>query len=216
MAGSIIILSSFVVGLFLAVFGIVPSDFDFSAISKYILYLLMLLVGLNLGLDKEVVKTIKSQPKRMLLLPFSTMAGTFAGAVLAWGILRLASSLGAFGGLAETGSLSLADSLSVGAGFGYYSLSSIFLNEARGAEIGTIALAANILRELITIAFAPLMVRFFGKLAPISSGGATSMDTTLPIIQKTAGNEYVPLSIFHGVVVDFSVPLFLTFFISLG
>ena len=41
MAGSIIILSSFVVGLFLAVFGIVPSDFDFSAISKYILYLLM-------------------------------------------------------------------------------------------------------------------------------------------------------------------------------
>ena len=162
------------------------------------------------------ITTRSSNLKRMLLLPFSTMAGTFAGAVLAWGILRLASSLGVFGGLAETGSLSLADSLSVGAGFGYYSLSSIFLNEARGAEIGTIALAANILRELITIAFAPLMVRFFGKLAPISSGGATSMDTTLPIIQKTAGNEYVPLSIFHGVVVDFSVPLFLTFFISLG
>ncbi len=208
MKGSIMILSAFAAGLLLAVFGIIPNEFDFSAISKYILYLLMFLVGMSLGLDKTLIQTIKSQPARMLLLPLSTFAGTFAGALLAWGILELATIWGGKG-------MVLADTLSVSAGFGYYSLSSILLNEARGAEIGTMALAANIIRELATIAFAPLMVRRFGPLAPISSGGATTMDTTLPVIQRYSGNGYVPLSIFHGVVVDFSVPVFLTLFVSL-
>jgi uncharacterized membrane protein YbjE (DUF340 family) len=95
-------------------------------------------------------------------------------------------------------------------------LSSILLNEARGAEIGTMALAANIVRELFTIVAAPLLVKFFGPLAPISAGGATSMDTTLPMIQRCSGNAFVPVSIFHGVVMDFSVPLFLTLFVSLS
>ena len=39
---------------------------------------------------------------------------------------------------------SLTDCLAIGSGFGYYSLSSIFITEYRGAELGTIALLANI------------------------------------------------------------------------
>ncbi|MBR5856470.1 MAG: lysine exporter LysO family protein [Bacteroidales bacterium] len=204
MRSSLYILGAFTVGVLLAIFNLIPYGEELVGYSKYLLYLLMFMVGVSLGLDKTVVSTIKSQKKRYYLLPLFTMAGTFAGAVAAFLIIS-----------AISGNLSLVDSLSVSAGFGYYSLSSIFLNEAKGAELGTIALAANILRELITILFAPYMVKLFGKLAPISSGGATTMDTTLPVIQKSCGNEYVPLSVFHGVVVDFSVPFFLTLFLSL-
>lgn len=210
MKGSVMILSAFAMGLVIAVCGVVPEDIDLSELSRYILYLLMLLVGMSLGLDKELVRTIKSQPKRMFLLPISTMAGTFAGALAAWGIIE---AIALYGGGRE---LALADTMSISAGFGYYSLSSILLNEARGAEIGTMALAANIIRELLTIGFAPLLVRLFGPLAPISAGGATTMDTTLPIIQRYSGNAFVPVSVFHGVAVDFSVPLFLTLFVSLS
>ncbi len=210
MKGSVMILSAFAMGLVIAVCGVVPEDIDLSELSRYILYLLMLLVGMSLGLDKELARTIKSQPKRMFLLPISTMAGTFAGALAAWGVIE---AIALYGGGRE---LALADTMSVSAGFGYYSLSSILLNEARGAEIGTMALAANIIRELLTIGFAPLLVRLFGPLAPISAGGATTMDTTLPIIQRYSGNAFVPVSVFHGVAVDFSVPLFLTLFVSLS
>ncbi len=210
MKGSVMILSAFAMGLVIAVCGVVPEDIDLSELSRYILYLLMLLVGMSLGLDKELARTIKSQPKRMFLLPISTMAGTFAGALAAWGIIE---AIALYGGGRE---LALADTMSISAGFGYYSLSSILLNEARGAEIGTMALAANIIRELLTIGFAPLLVRLFGPLAPISAGGATTMDTTLPIIQRYSGNAFVPVSVFHGVAVDFSVPLFLTLFVSLS
>ena len=210
MKGSLMILGAFLTGLILAIFDIMPYGEILPQYSKWVLYLLMFLVGVSLGLDKTLIVTIKSQPKRMLVLPLFTMAGTFVGAVAAYFIMVAISSLGN-----SPQGLSLLDSLSVSAGFGYYSLSSIFLNEARGAELGTIALAANILRELFTIMLAPLMVRYFGKLAPISSGGATSMDTSLPVIQTSCGNRFVPVAIFHGVTVDFSVPFFLTLFLSL-
>ena len=107
------------------------------------------------------------------------------------------------------------DCMAVGAGFGYYSLSSIFITEYKGAELGTIALLSNILREIITLLCAPLLVRWFGNLAPISAGGATTADTTLPIITQCAGQQFAVVSIFHGFVTDFSVPFLVTFFCSL-
>ena len=110
---------------------------------------------------------------------------------------------------------SLTDCLAVGSGFGYYSLSSIFITEYKGAELGTIALLANISREILTLLAAPLLVHWFGNLAPISAGGATTMDTTLPIITRTAGQQFVVVSIFHGFVVDFSVPFLVTLFCSI-
>ena len=81
--------------------------------------------------------------------------------------------------------------------------------------MGTIALLANIVRELITLLAAPLLVRWFGRLAPIAAGGATTADTTLPIITQTSGQDFAVVSIFHGFVVDFSVPFLVTLWCSI-
>jgi len=94
--------------------------------------------------------------------------------------------------------------------------SSIFITEYKGPELGTIALLSNIMREIIALLCAPLLVKYFGKLAPISVGGATTMDTTLPIITRYSGKEFVIISIFHGFVVDFSVPFLVTFLCSIS
>ena len=85
----------------------------------------------------------------------------------------------------------------------------------RGAALGTVALLATIMREIITLLCAPLLKRLFGPLAPISAGGATSMDTTLPIITAVDGKDFAVLSVYHGFVVDFSVPFLVTLFCSL-
>ena len=60
------------------------------------------------------------------------------------------------------------------------------------------------------------MVRWFGNLAPISAGGATTMDTTFPIITRYCGEEFAVVSIFHGFIVDFSVPFLVTLFCSVN
>ena len=103
----------------------------------------------------------------------------------------------------------------VGAGFGYYSLSSIFISELRSIELGTVALLCNVLRELFTLLAAPWVAGRFGPLAAISSGGATTFDTTLPILTRVAGPQYAVVAIFHGCVTDFSVPFLVTFFCSI-
>ena len=64
----LIILGSFIVGLVLALTGVIPADLDISTISKYVLYLLMFLVGFNLGKDEQTLKLIKKQPLSTLFL----------------------------------------------------------------------------------------------------------------------------------------------------
>lgn len=200
MRGSLIIIAFFIVGLFFSRIGIIPEVWLEKDFSVYVLYFLMFLVGMSIGSDTKALIALKEQNVKILLVPLATIVGTLTGSALA--------------GLLIPGR-TLSDVLAVGSGFAYYSLSSIFITEYRGPELGTVALAANIIREIITLLGAPLLVRWFGKLAPICAGGATTMDTTLPVISRFSGKEWVVISIFHGFVVDFSVPFLVTFFCKL-
>ena len=194
MKGSLIILSFFAAGLLLGVYRVMPAswlDYDYSF---YVLAALMFSVRFSLGHQPDTIQQFRRIHSRVLFLPLTTVVGTFLGVL----ILSFFSERSVF------------DFLAVGSGFGYYSLSSILITEYKGIELGTIALLANILREIITLLFAPVMVKYFGKLAPIAAGGATTMDTTFPIIIRTSGKEFSVVSIYHGFVMDLSVPFLVT------
>ncbi|MDE6769853.1 MAG: lysine exporter LysO family protein, partial [Muribaculaceae bacterium] len=171
--------------------------FDVSFVA---LAMLMFCVGIGVGSDLGALRNLRTLDSRLLLLPLVTIIGTLAGCLLLGLVMPRRE---------------IPEVLAVGSGFGYYSLSSIFITQYKGAELGTVALLANISREIITLLGAPLLMRLAGPLAPISSGGATTMDTTLPIISNVSGKDFVILSIYHGFVVDFSVPFLVTFFCSI-
>ena len=200
MKGSLIIVAFFALGCVCGVFHLIPFDITQTNISYYALCALMFSVGLSIGNDPQTLKNFRSLNPRLIFLPVMTILGTLSAAAAISLLFPHRSA---------------ADCMSIGAGFGYYSLSSIFITEYKGPELGTIALLSNIMREIITLLCAPLLVRWFGNLAPISAGGATTMDTTLPIITRFAGQPFVVVSVFHGFVVDFSVPFLVTFFCSL-
>ena len=194
MKGSLIILSFFAAGLLLGVYRVLPASWLDNDYSFYVLAALMFSVGFSLGHQPDTIQQFRRIHSRVLFLPLTTVVGTFLGVL----ILSFFSERSVF------------DFLAIGSGFGYYSLSSILITEYKGIELGTIALLANILREIITLLFAPVMVKYFGKLAPIAAGGATTMDTTLPIIIRTSGKEFSVVSIYHGFVMDLSVPFLVT------
>ena len=206
MKGSLIIIAFFALGIAVGLnssfftLHLSHSSFFILHSSFIILYALMFCVGISIGSDTKTLKSFRSVNPRLMMLPIMTIVGSLAGTAAASALLPHRH---------------LFDCLAIGSGFGYYSLSSIFITEYKGAELGTIALLANIMREIFTLLCAPLLVKFFGKLSPISMGGATTMDTTLPIITKTSGQDYVILSIFHGFCVDFSVPFLVTFFCTI-
>lgn len=200
MKGSLVITAFFAVGVACGLLHIIPDGFINGRTSFYVLCALMFSVGMSIGCDSATLRSFRQLNPRLALLPFVTIAGTLAGAMASSVVLPHRE---------------LSDCLAVGSGMGYYSLSSIFITEYRGAELGTVALLANIFRELAALLLAPFLARRFGNLAPISVGGATTMDTTLPVITRSVGPEYVVVSVFHGFVTDFSVPFLVTFFCTL-
>lgn len=197
MKGSLVIIGFFILGFVCGLFHLLPPEIADSDVSFVALCALIFCVGISIGSDSEVLSTLRHTSPRLLLLPLCTLGGTLAGCLAVSFVLP---------------GMRLTDCFAIGSGFGYYSLSSIFITQYRGAALGTVALLANIVRELLTLLCSPLLARWFGPLAPISVGGATSMDTTLPIITRYSGKDLATLSVFHGFVMDFSVPFLVTFF----
>lgn len=195
MKGSLIVVGFFVLGVCLGRLDLAPALLMDSRVTFAALCCLLFCVGMSIGSNDNIVSEFRSLNPRLALLPVATILGSFAGSLVAWLFLQYRG---------------VTDCMAVGSGFAYYSISSIFVTQYRGAELGTVALLANIYREILTLLIAPLLAKVFGPLAPISSGGATTMDTTLPIISQTCGQQYVVVSLFHGFVVDFSVPFLVT------
>ena len=200
MGGSLVILGFFTLGIILGLAGLTAGQSIVHKLSFWSLCILMAMVGMSVGGNPELVSSIKSMNPRVALLPIATVLGTYAGCI----------SVNLFLGH------SIADVLAIGSGFGYYSLSSVLISSSRGPHLGSIALISNIIREVFTLLCAPFLARIAGPLAPISSGGATTADTTLPIISSCCGDKFVLISIFHGFAVDFTVPFLVTLFCSLG
>jgi len=195
MTGSIIIIVFFSIGLFAGMNNISLKIPGIEDPSIYALYILMFLVGIGIGSDSNVWSVLKKMNLKILIVPLIVIIGTLSGTYICSFFLT---------------DLSVLDSLAIGSGFGYYSLSSIIISKIRNETLGVIALLSNISREIITLLGTPLLVRYFGKLAPIAAGGATSMDTSLPVIAKYSGKEYAVISVFSGVVLTILVPFIIT------
>ena len=178
-------------------------DFDVHQTSVSVLYVLMLLLGINLGSNRNLRQFVLS-----LLVPFATVSGTL-----------LFSAIGGF----LLSRWSIFDCMAVGSGFSYYSVSSILITQIKSpsigvqlaTELGTIALLSNIFREMTALIGAPLFRKYFGYLAPISAAGIGSSDISLAAIARCSGPEAVPVAIVHGILINISMPFFVSFFCKL-
>jgi len=103
--------------------------------------------------------------------------------------------------------------LAIASGFGWYSLSAVIISKSLGADFGSIAFLANMFREVLSIVFIPLIAKYMGGFVCIAPAGATSMDTTLPIIDKYGGDEAAVVAFIHGFVLSALVPVFVSIFI---
>ena len=206
MKHNLIVLTIFGIGC-LAGAGFQP-EADLHNWSLYILYALMLQVGIGIGSNQSLRKELKKLSPKMLLVPAATITGTLAFSAAASLLLS---------------QWSVFDCMAVGSGFAYYSLSSILITQFKepsiglqlATELGTIALLSNIIREMMSLVGAPLIRKYFGRLAPISAAGVNSMDVLLPSITRCSGKEVMPIAIFHGILIDLSVPFFVNLFCNL-
>ncbi|HNU86488.1 MAG TPA: lysine exporter LysO family protein [Syntrophales bacterium] len=195
MRDSLIILGFFAAGVAAGLGSWVPGVLGSSKAPIYALYALILLVAVVIGADPRLPDMARTARPRILLVPVFAAFGTLAGSALYCFLVGVPG---------------LADALAIGSGFGYYSLSSVLIAQLSGKDSGVIALLSNMSRELFTLLFAPLLVRYFGRLAPVMSGGATAMDTTLAVIAKFSGREMSFVAVISGLVLTLAAPLLIS------
>ncbi len=208
MKSSLLVVAVFVLGGLLGVAGLRPELLTSDHVSLYVLYVLIFQVGISIGSGVNLKSLVSQLNWRVLLIPLSTIVGTLVFSALASFLLTR---------------WSVFDCMAVGSGFAYYSLSSVLIVQLKEAsmgiklatELGTIALLANIFREMMSLVGAPLFRKYFGRLAPITAAGVNSMDVVLPVITRFSGPEVIPVAIFHGILLDVSMPMFVSFFCHL-
>lgn len=208
MKSSLLVVAVFLLGGLLGAAGFSPELLTGNQVSLYVLYVLIFQVGISIGSGVNLKSLVSQLNWRFLLIPLSTIVGTLVFSALASFLLTR---------------WSVFDCMAVGSGFAYYSLSSVLIVQFKEAslgvklatELGTIALLANIFREMMSLIGAPLFRKYFGRLAPISAAGVNSMDVVLPVITRFSGPEVIPVAIFHGILLDISMPMFVSFFCHL-
>lgn len=207
MKGNLKVLAMFLAGCLAGLFLVSP-DADLHDWSLAVLYVLMFQVGMGMGSHPTLRHQLRQWNWGMVLTPLATIVGTLTFSAAASLVLS---------------QWSVFDCMAVGSGFAYYSLSSILITQFKeptlgmqlATELGTIALLSNIIREMMALMGAPLFRKYFGRLAPISAAGVNSMDVLLPVITRCSGSEVMPIAIFHGILIDFSIPFFVSLFCRL-
>lgn len=135
----------------------------------------------------------------------ATQASELLLILLLWLVVALSALAAMLLGLPLTTGLALA------AAYGWYSLSGILMTDAFGPVIGSAAFFNDLLRELLAIMLIPLLIRRRRHTA-LGLCGATSMDFTLPVLQRSGGMEIVPAAIVQGFLLSLLAPVLIALF----
>lgn len=165
-----------------------------SEAGEYALLFLLFLVGLQLRGSGMTLRQILIN-RRGMMVAMAVFLSALAGGAVAALLLGLPVKTG----------------LAMASGFGWYSLSGILMTESFGPVIGSAAFFNDLLRELLAIMLIPALIARHRSTA-LGLCGATSMDFTLPVLQRSGGAEIVPAAIVHGFMLSLLAPVLIAFF----
>ena len=162
------------------------------------LYLLLFLVGLDMGRQGNMLQEVRAAGFRVLLVPMAVIFGTFALTALAGLFLPLNPK----------------DCVAASAGFGWYSLAPTLL-APYSLSVSATAFLSNIMHELFSIVAVPVVAKKLGYIEAVALPGATAMDTVLPVVVSATCDRMAIYSFASGVILSLSVPVFIPAIIAL-
>lgn len=198
---TLIIIGAFFSGIVLG-FVLIPGWVNeiLPSLTNGALYFTLFAIGMDLGINKKIWKQFLHLGRFVFIVPLgvslgSIIAGMLVGKFLGWTAWE--------GG-------------AVGAGFGWYSLSGVLISEIHSVALGTIAFLSNVIREILTIIITPFLAKRVGKLTLVAPGGATTMDTTLPIIVAVGPPGIAIIAFINGFILSSLVPILVPLLLRLS
>ena len=172
---------------------ILPAEFsnNIGFIIDIGLMVLLFFVGIDIGKQKDILDKIKNLGFKVLLVPLAVILGSVVGSMVVGLFLNMKIN--------EAGV--------IGAGLGWYSLSSTILLSNGYVELSALAFLSNVFREIIALIFIPVVAKYIGKLESVSTAGATAMDTALPVISNSTDPQTAIIAFITGVICSTAVPI---------
>ncbi|MDG6928962.1 MAG: lysine exporter LysO family protein [Nitrososphaerota archaeon] len=187
---SLVLLASFLAGAAAKTAGGFASTLRPSLALQLVLLLFVFSVSVEMGSRVDLVGAGKLL-REAVRLSVSTVLGSAAGGVAAALLFGLGLRL----------------SLAAALGMGWYSFDAPTMASYAGAPAGSLGFFSNFFRELLMLLLYPLAARVLGRGRSLVLGGATTMDTTLPVVRGAADPDTVTLAFAHGALVSVMVPV---------
>ena len=167
---------------------------DLRWLADLMLYIMLFFIGMEMAQKrKELLKDFREVGFLSIALPMVTVIGSMIGG-MAMGFLI--PDLTSYSGMVVT------------SGCGWYSLTGPYLAKFN-PQYGLLGFLANFMREITMLLFYPLLIRWIDPIAAITMGGATTMDSTLPLVRNLAGPRAGVVAFAHGFIVSLIVPFLL-------
>ena len=166
-----------------------------------VLTVLSLVLGIAYGyLDVEntFISMISQNTQVIFIIPVGIILGSLFGGLLCAAIFKI----------------SVGHATAIASGLGWYSFAGATISKLAGAELGSIAFLSNLMRELFSFFIIPFLAAHLGYYTCIAPAGATSEDTTLPVMLKYTNEETVVLSVLNGIICSFFVPILISVCLS--
>lgn len=144
---------------------------------------------------RGIVQKIKTYHIRIFLIPLGIILGSMMGGFLCSFFFDMTWRQGT----------------AIASGMGWYSLAGASIGKLGGANLGSIAFLSNLMREIFSFFLIPLIALKLNHYTCIAPAGATSEDTTLPVMLKYTSEETVVLSVLNGMICSFFVPILISF-----
>ena len=162
-----------------------------SAYSEWVLYLLMFSAGISVGKQKGILSKLIQFNIKILIVPLGIIVGSLIGGVVCGLILKYP----------------VHKAISISGGLGWYSLAGVTIGNAAGAAVGSVAFLSNLMREIASFILIPFAAKYLNSYTCIAIAGATSEDTTLPMIICYTDAEAAVFSVVNGVICSTFVPI---------
>ena len=162
------------------------------------LYLLLFMVGMDMGKQGTFLSDVRTAGFQVLLVPVAVCLGTLVCAAAAGLFLPLG----------------VKDSMAAASGMGWYSLAPTLL-APYSLSVSAVAFLSNVMREIFSIIAIPFVAKYVGYVECASLPGAAAMDTVLPVVVGATHERITIYSFTSGVVLSLAVPILVPAIVAL-
>ena len=198
-AATIKILCCFVLGVIAARLNVLPQAVYAFPLVEYSLWVLVFSIGIGLGTEIRAFSIVKEMPVLILSVPLLTIIGSLAGGMAASVFLP---------------GITMKEAVTVTSGLGYYTLTSVLVDQSGHASLAVVALLCNMAREILGVVATPYLARYCGSLSPVAVAAAPAMDTCLPIIVRYTNEKVAIVAVISGLVHTLAAPLLVLLFLN--